>query len=223
LIIFICLLSLFTFCFVIYLLKKILKSNGSSFTLNTYDDSSSNEIIKPYIKAQNDFCENPNKYINQKYEDEITLFDVKLNDLKYQMYVFKSANVIIHGLNRTGSYEIEISTNITFNNQINIGKYSILKLKTLNKSNLFINAKYLFYNEKIFDLNLYINSFFFKSNDEKSIINNHIAISNDLSLIIIGGLENNSITIISNDTINNKLIPLNFNTNCLIISALFLV
>ena len=113
LIIFICLLSLFTFCFVIYLLKKILKSNGSSFTLNTYDDSSSNEIIKPYIKAQNDFCENPNKYINQKYEDEITLFDVKLNDLKYQMYVFKSANVIIHGLNRTGSYEIEISTNIT--------------------------------------------------------------------------------------------------------------
>ena len=117
----------------------------------------------------------------------------------------------------------EINTNITFNNQINIEKYSILKLKTLNKSNLFINAKYLFYNEKIFDLNLYINSFFFKSNDEKSIINNHIAISNDLSLIIIGGLENNLITIISNDTINNKLISSNYNINCSIISALFLV
>ena len=59
------------------------------------------------------FCENPNKYINQKYEDEIILFDVKLNELKYQMYVFKSANVIIHDLNRSGAYEIYMSTNIT--------------------------------------------------------------------------------------------------------------
>ena len=114
-IIFICFLILSSF---IFLFKRTIKQKEqdfiitSSFRKNEYKSDTDN-ILKPYIKAQNDFCENPNKYINQKYEDEIILFDVKLNELKYQMYVFKAANVIIHDLNRSGAYEIYMSTNIT--------------------------------------------------------------------------------------------------------------
>ena len=105
-------ISLIILCYFLYLLKKQLNLN---FGINhkVQNDPNYDRIIKPYIVAQNDFCENPNKYLNQKYEDEITLFDVKFDNLKYQMYVFKSANVIIHDLNRTGVYERDMSTNIT--------------------------------------------------------------------------------------------------------------
>ena len=44
-------------------------------------------IIEPYIKSQKDFCQNSDKYINEKYEKELVLFDVKINELKYQLYI----------------------------------------------------------------------------------------------------------------------------------------
>ena len=95
-IIFICFLILSSF---IFLFKRTIKQKEqdfiitSSFRKNEYKSDTDN-ILKPYIKAQNDFCENPNKYINQKYEDEIILFDVKLNELKYQMYAASATRVI---------------------------------------------------------------------------------------------------------------------------------
>ena len=36
--------------------------------INYWFKSSKNNIVEPYIKAQKDFCENNNKYINEKYE-----------------------------------------------------------------------------------------------------------------------------------------------------------
>ena len=45
-----------------------------------------NNMIETYIKTQKDFCENPNKYINKIYENEIDLYNVKCDELKYQIF-----------------------------------------------------------------------------------------------------------------------------------------
>jgi hypothetical protein len=35
--------------------------------INITNNGNNNNILEPYIKAQKDFCDNPNKYLNQKY------------------------------------------------------------------------------------------------------------------------------------------------------------
>ena len=37
-------------------------------------------LIEPYIKAQKEFCNDPNKYINPKYENQLCLSDAKFNE-----------------------------------------------------------------------------------------------------------------------------------------------
>ena len=207
---------------------KTLESENVSKKINKWidlifgkDQTGKNAIKLKNIYQPESYLNNANNNIKFYNIDKLNYY-VESGFVPIQLFTkeFEKKNI----KNKSNNiFVTENNLNISFNNQIKIEKYPILKFKSLNKSNLFINGKYLFYNEKIIDLNLCINSFYFKSNDENFNVNNHIAISNDLSLIIIGGLENNSITIISNDTINNKLISLNFNTNCFIISALFLV
>jgi hypothetical protein len=70
------------------------------------------KLIESYINAQKDFCENPNIYINEKYESNIFLSDVKLNDYKFQMYIFKSDNFILNEFKLYGAYEIPLSNYI---------------------------------------------------------------------------------------------------------------
>ena len=65
---------------IIYLLwRKLHKNNNIK-----YDDNINNNdyIIKPYLKAQKEFCEKPIRYLNQKYEDEIFLSEVKFNEVR---------------------------------------------------------------------------------------------------------------------------------------------
>ena len=69
-------------------------------------------IIEPYIKSQKDFCQNSDKYINEKYEKELVLFDVKINELKYQLYIFNSSNFLFYNLKKKGAFETTISNNI---------------------------------------------------------------------------------------------------------------
>ena len=69
-------------------------------------------IIEPYIKSQKDFCQNSDKYINEKYEKELVLFDVKINELKYQLYIFNSSNYLFYNLKKKGAFETTISNNI---------------------------------------------------------------------------------------------------------------
>ena len=68
--------------------------------------------MEPYIKSQNDFCENNNKYLNEKYENEIFLVDIKLIELEYPIYLFKSNNFIVNQLKEYGAFEKMISYNI---------------------------------------------------------------------------------------------------------------
>ena len=208
---------------------KTLESENVSKKLNKWIDLifGKDQTGKNAIKLKNIY--QPESYINNSnnnkkfYKIDKLNFYIESGFVPIQLFnkEFETKN-IKNKINKL--FNSENNINIFFNNKINSEKYPILKCKSSNKGNLFINAKNIFYNEKIVNLYLSINSFFFISNNEnENITNNHIDISNDLSFIIIGGLENNSITIISNDTINNKLIPINYNINSSIISALFLV
>ena len=95
-----------------YLIKK--QKNQSDIKLRKIFNNiePSYKLIESYIKAQKDFCENPNIYINEKYESNIFLSDVKLNDYKFQMYIFKSDNFILNEFKLSGAYEIPLSNYI---------------------------------------------------------------------------------------------------------------
>ena len=63
-------------------------------------------FLEECVKQQNDFCDNPNKYLNPDYEDLITLTNFDFKNLSYQLYVYKKndkymSNEII----RTAKYE----------------------------------------------------------------------------------------------------------------------
>ena len=79
---------------------------------NLNDKSNFNILIEPFIRAQEDFCLNQYKYINKKYENEIFLYNVKLNELNFQMYVYNTTNFLLNELNKFGAYEVQISNYI---------------------------------------------------------------------------------------------------------------
>lgn len=88
--------------------KLIIDIYNKNSNINNFENNSKN-ILERYKKEQNDFCENPNKYINKQYEKEIFLVDVKLNDLNYKMYMPKPFNWVQEGITKTGSYEKSLS------------------------------------------------------------------------------------------------------------------
>ena len=125
--------------FLLYLLKLQITTKGEILILNIFDKSIKNinkisdELLKPYIEAQKDFCNNPNKSFIQKYENDVILQDVKFNDLNYQIYNHKSFNVVRYGIQRFGAYEIEESNNALealkfYSNQKNIASKDIFVL-----------------------------------------------------------------------------------------------
>lgn len=89
-----------------YYKGKIEKIEKNMNQHNTFD------IIEYYKKSQDDFCQNPSKYINMKIENEIALFDVKFNELKYQIYIYKSFNWVLKEVRDLGYYEKNVSNNI---------------------------------------------------------------------------------------------------------------
>ena len=40
------------------------------------------------------FCQNQNKYLNEKYEKDIFLEDIKINNQKYQTYIYKTGFMV---------------------------------------------------------------------------------------------------------------------------------
>ena len=68
--------------------------------------------IQFYEYQQKDFCKNPNKYINKKYEDEIALFKAKFNEINFQIYLYNSSNFISNEIISSGSFEYSIGKNM---------------------------------------------------------------------------------------------------------------
>ena len=119
----------------LFLIYLLLRKNSEPINnkkepyINTQKDF--NNIIEPYIKTQKDFCENNSKYINIKYEKEIFLSDVKINELNYQMYIFNSTNFILNEFKQYGGYEIPLSNNIIEALKFYASKYNIKNNKDI--------------------------------------------------------------------------------------------
>ena len=112
-------ISLFIIFFLLYwlILKMVRKKNieiSQIFkkAIHITNIGNNNNILESYIKAQKDFCDNPNKYLIQKYEDGLLLQDVKINDLNYQIYIYKSNNGFKNSIKRRGAWENDESNNV---------------------------------------------------------------------------------------------------------------
>ena len=117
--------GIFLICYLIYFFKqKIFRGNNSK---------NNNKIIEQYIKEQNNFCNNPDKYINPKYEKDLFLIDIKLNELKYKMYFYKSFGWVLNGIKAFGAYEIP-----NCNYMAEALKFYALKKNILNNKDIFI-------------------------------------------------------------------------------------
>ena len=104
-----------------------------NFWINYSFFNPENQIIKPYIISQKDFCENFNKYKNEKYEKELILTKAKINKLNFQIYIFKAQGFLIRTFRREGAYETKISINI-----IEALKFYSLKKKIINNKDVFM-------------------------------------------------------------------------------------
>ena len=69
-------------------------------------------ILEPYIKQQNEFCENPSKFYNKLIEEQIRLQNIKLNGISYKMYIYKKINFMTSGFRLNNSYEKTETINI---------------------------------------------------------------------------------------------------------------
>lgn len=83
-------------------LKEIIK--GSNISKHKAYSKDYN-ILDTFKKAQDDFCENPSRYFNQEYENDITLANVKFNSINTKMYLPKSSNWVLYEIKKSGSFE----------------------------------------------------------------------------------------------------------------------
>ena len=91
------------------------------------------EIFDLSIKQQNDFCQNPNKYLNKQYEELIRLTKFSFRGLSYQMYVYSKYDDRMSGwIIKRGDYEpIQMS-------------YIVDALKFYRKTKNIVNNKDIF-------------------------------------------------------------------------------
>ena len=110
---------------------KISIGNISSMNEKRKDNPN---FFEEYIKKQNDFCDNPNKYFNQNYEQLITLTNFSFQGLSYQLFVYKQYDKYMsNGIIRRGIYEPGPMSNF-----LEALQYYGLKRKIFNKKDIFM-------------------------------------------------------------------------------------
>lgn len=87
--------------------RKLLKniSNNIPISINYNIKENNSNILIPYIKKQNDFCDNQKKYYNKIIEEQIILRKINFKGYSYKIYIYKNKNFISTELNRIGSFE----------------------------------------------------------------------------------------------------------------------
>ena len=104
----------------IYLIYKLRSLNKltevflrSSFTKNLKFNNpdkanKAQSIIKESFEIQKNFCDNPNKYLNQQYENMIKLTDFNYNNITYKIFVYKEGDKYISNfIVRTKGYAFD--------------------------------------------------------------------------------------------------------------------
>ena len=118
---------LFIIIFLYSLVKKFYFNYGYSIPKDN------DQIIKPYIIEQKDFCENYNKYKNEEYERNLFLASAKINELNFQFYIYKGIGFIRGSLEKKGAFEVNITKNI-----IEALKFYSLKKNIKNNKDIFM-------------------------------------------------------------------------------------
>ena len=98
-------IGFFIVCYLLYLLKKKLSPK------NIFNDINIG-LLKPYIEDQINFCKYYEQYKNQKYEEQIVLYNVTFGDLKYKMYIYNISNFILGEFMSRGTFEKELGDNM---------------------------------------------------------------------------------------------------------------
>ena len=70
--------------------ERFISKNSKSENTNKVGKAES--IIKESFSFQKDFCINPNKYLNQQYENMINLTDFRFKNIEYKLYVYKEGD-----------------------------------------------------------------------------------------------------------------------------------
>jgi hypothetical protein len=73
---------------------------------------SNSNILEPYIKEQKDFCDNPNKYINEDIEAQIELSKVNVDGITFPLYVPKRNVGMTLNLLDSNQFEEKVYINI---------------------------------------------------------------------------------------------------------------
>ena len=71
--------------------EKQIEVNKES-NLNKLNKTFNNNIMKEYIDHQKNFCKNPGKFYNQKYEKLIKLTKFSFRNISYKMYVYNKVD-----------------------------------------------------------------------------------------------------------------------------------
>ena len=103
-------------------MKQIKFNNKSDTSLNeiltiTHDNYYkigvfNKEINDKYIKSQNYFCNNQNIFYNKMLEDKIKLIDVKFNDKKFKMFVYRNSDIVSDYIIRDKAWEVDETQNL---------------------------------------------------------------------------------------------------------------
>ena len=91
------------------IIKMTQKQDLSNKELNKLNE---NSILKPFILEQNDFCDNPSKYYNKNYEEQIELNTINLKQISFQLYMFKKKTFMTPKFKTKVEYEVIESMNM---------------------------------------------------------------------------------------------------------------
>ena len=98
--------------------KKKIDSKNDKDELNRQNkpanyNKNDNNRIEDYIRFQNDFCNYPDKFYNQEFEQFIKLTNFSFKNVSYQMYVYKKKdNYMSNEIIRSAKYEPSHMSNI---------------------------------------------------------------------------------------------------------------
>ena len=126
-------LFLILFCEMIILKRNINQTNKKLNQIQKTDKNHDFNLIEPYIKAQREFCNDPNKFINTKYEDQIILMNAKFNEFNFSMYLFKQNNFLLNEIKKYDVFEISVG-----NFMIQALKNYSFKYNIINNKDIFI-------------------------------------------------------------------------------------
>ena len=88
-------------------LNKISNNELINITSFNYEKNEkfNQNINDIYIKEQNNFCDNQNTFYNKEFEDKIKKVDIKFEDKNYNMYVYKTMDIVSQSIIIYKNYE----------------------------------------------------------------------------------------------------------------------